>query len=75
MALVNATYGFEKKSCEPKIVLTKLRWTLPYIFTLLEFCIMWKVSMYELYVCVSEGICVKYIYLGSFLKALLVKFP
>ena len=28
---------------------------------------MWKVSMYVLYVCVDEGIRVKYIYLGSFL--------
>ena len=55
-------------------MLTKLELTWPYIFTLREFCVMWKVSMYVVYVCVSEGIRVKYIYLGSFLKVVLVKF-
>ena len=30
--------------------------------------------MYVLYVCVSEGILIKYIYLGSFWKVVFVKF-
>ena len=52
-----------------KVVLTKLRLTWPYIFTLRQYHVMWKVSIYVLHVCVSEGICVKYIYLGSFLNS------
>ena len=45
-SLVNSTFGSGNKLCEPKIVLTKLKLTWTYIFTLREFHIMWKVSMY-----------------------------
>ena len=44
------------------------------VYTLFKFCIIWKVIMHVLYVSVSEGFSIKYIYLGSFWKVVLVKF-